>query len=359
MRKQYRAAFIDDNALDLENVPRALSDERFRVTSLPYGTLDFANARSFDMYLLDFALVERARRVDRPALGTTIASQLRESTPHKPVVLVTTGKLTNDHRLRALVEADPELDDLWVKGKLEEEPGTYRKRGADLIDGYAILRGQNRRHVSWSTICRKMAAAPSDVELLAKANPVVIPPASASWRVFQAAHWLKYVVLAYPGVTYNPLHAACALGISLASFSDVAMSRLFGPARYTGPFAPVDGRWWRSQLQAIASRTLANSGAPLHHFGTAWNSSGRKKLGLAKCCVDNKSIGNCVCHILNKPVATANSFPYVPDLRPLAVMDEARVSFTAVREDNRFDEDLVPDYSRRLALEMRVGRHTR
>ena len=360
MPRLYRVAFIDDNNKDLKTVPRALGGSGLAVTGLP-ANVDVAQVASdYDMFMLDFQLVERRTRTTGPTLGTTIASQLRESAPHKPVVLVTTGKLIDSRGLETLVENDSELDDLWDKEELEEDPAAFRNRCTILLEGYAALPGRgSRQEISWSGVCKAVGVGANDVESLAQASPPRIPPAGSCWQVFEAAHWLRYVVLAYPGILYEPLHAACALGISLASFQSSAVAKLFHRALYAGPFAPAQGRWWKSKLRAVALETLGSSGAPLHHFGEIWNAKRPKKLTLSRCCVDRKSIGNCVCHVLRKPVATANSFPYLPDRRPLAVMDEARVSFTAVRERNEFDEDLVPSNSRRLAHEMRVGRPAR
>ena len=41
-----------------------------------------------------------------------------------------------------------------------------------------------------------------------------LPPGDG-WKEFEAAHWIRSVLLRFPGVVYDEAHAATALGISL------------------------------------------------------------------------------------------------------------------------------------------------
>jgi hypothetical protein len=59
-----------------------------------------------------------------------------------------------------------------------------------------------------------------------------------------------------------------------------------------------------------------------------------------------------VCHILKKPVMIKYSLSYNADDRP-TVMDEARVSFEAIRTSNDFDERLVDPLGRELIADIR------
>jgi len=62
---------------------------------------------------------------------------------------------------------------------------------------------------------------------------------------------------------------------------------------------------------------------------------------------DGEPVADAVCYILKEPVKVRNSIRYYPDDRP-PVMDEARVSFRAIRESNEFDENLVDEDGRSI-----------
>jgi hypothetical protein len=63
-------------------------------------------------------------------------------------------------------------------------------------------------------------------------------------------------------------------------------------------------------------------------------------LAPAVCISSGEKPADWVCYILQKPVKREYSLPYHPDQRP-AIMDEARVSFRAVKEDNRVALELI------------------
>jgi hypothetical protein len=87
------------------------------------------------------------------------------------------------------------------------------------------------------------------------------------------------------------------------------------------------------------------SGACLHGFASAWTKHSGSGLELSTCVHSQKQPAECVCYVLSKPVKREFSLPYWPDNRPV-VMDEARVSFKAIRESNEFKEEYVaPDAS--------------
>lgn len=58
-----------------------------------------------------------------------------------------------------------------------------------------------------------------------------------------------------------------------------------------------------------------------------------------------------VCYVLGIPIRIENSLPYRPDDRP-AIMDEARISFRAIRESNCFDERYLDPADRLLVGEI-------
>lgn len=71
-----------------------------------------------------------------------------------------------------------------------------------------------------------------------------------------------------------------------------------------------------------------------------------EKLERATCVVDGEPDADWICYILNEPVKQAHSVVYYPDNRP-PVMDEARISFKAIKEE-RFDQNKVDPSSSQL-----------
>ena len=82
-------------------------------------------------------------------------------------------------------------------------------------------------------------------------------PPEDGWKEFEVAHWIRSVLLRYPGVVYDEAHAATALGISLNSFRQEEVQAILRPAAYQGPFSEEQQRWWRHTLFDIANRLCA------------------------------------------------------------------------------------------------------
>jgi hypothetical protein len=141
------------------------------------------------------------------------------------------------------------FDDVIYKGDLEKDPASARALLASLADGFAQLRAATVK--SWKSLLRLLKAPPEAEDALRKAAPPIhsgVPGSSARWRVQEAARWIRKVILAYPGILYDNLHSATALGIDVQSFDSAKLPKLFAPARYQGVFEPADGRWWRARL---------------------------------------------------------------------------------------------------------------
>ena len=118
------------------------------------------------------------------------------------------------------------------------------------------------------------------------------------------------------------------------------------PAKYRGLFSASEERWWRHSLFQVANEfgETAYAGLSLRE---GFRVAAKNKLGLeVEPAIDEQTgIGpaDTVCYCLNIPIRIESSLPYHPDARP-RVMDEARVSFKAIRETNDVDEshlDLV------------------
>jgi hypothetical protein len=149
------------------------------------------------------------------------------------------------------------------------------------------------------------------------------------------------VVLEFPGILYDPIHAATRLGISEESFQTGKVQELFEPARYTGIFNPLEGRWWQGRLLRIAQDLALEAevkGPTRQVFAEAFKKKFGSELSPAICVWDHTPIADWVCYVLRQPVKMKNSLRYHPDRRP-DVMDDARVSFRAIRDREEFDRE--------------------
>jgi CheY-like chemotaxis protein len=349
--KSVRALLIDDNQHDRELFARLLTKRGvLSVEPQSYAgdsnLLSLVETKACDVVLVDYQLVEqKLPKPSAPQLGSTVAAFLRERMPNTPVLLITRGSLFRRFGLAGTEDESASFDDIFVKDDVSRSPARYRDEVLAIVRGFARLR-RVAPYREWDVLCKLLGASEHETVLLRDAGPLRVPIDNEGWRVQAAARWVRRTLLRYPGILYNGLYAASALGLSETSFRTPAIQKWFEKARYTGPFAPSDGAWWKNRLIDKALSFLAKSGqqtSAVFRFGSTWNACKRASLRLSRCIVDGTSPAECVCHILLKPVKRSNSLPYRPDNRP-SVMDEARVSFTAVRESQDFDERLVaPD----------------
>jgi hypothetical protein len=87
-------------------------------------------------------------------------------------------------------------------------------------------------------------------------------------------------------------------------------------------------------------------------FPMAWERTKGTPPDKSTCVFSGESPPEWVCYILKRPVMIKYSLSYKPDSRP-RVMDEARVSFAAIRTSNDFDERLVDPLGREMIPEIR------
>jgi hypothetical protein len=86
-------------------------------------------------------------------------------------------------------------------------------------------------------------------------------------------------------------------------------------------------------------------------FAEAFREKYDLELSPATCVWDRTPIADRVCYILRQPVKLRNSLRYHPDRRP-DVMDDARVSFRAIREAEEFNEAYLDPGGLRLLDEI-------
>lgn len=264
--------------------------------------------------------------------------------PDTPVFLVSHGSLARQDPLLH-IKAEPRFfDDLLIKERIYSDPRAVVDKIRAVVIGYRRLAARKNR--TRAAILDLLGAGDADLDLLMKSEPPAALVTDGAWDVTEVAQWIRHTLMAYPGILYDNLTAACFLGLSEGSFTSKRSTDFFDGARYKGPFCDEKSCWWKTRLLSLATACMAEMGetGPAVQFGRIWKKKCRGKVALSHCNSSGEEPADCVCCLLREPVKREYSLPYRPDRRP-GVMDEARVSYRAVREARGgFDPELVaPD----------------
>ncbi len=359
-----RAVLLEDNASDRRLYARRLSRKgQLHVEPIAFKG-DDSEVRAIladdpDLLLLDYELETGDPTTGlRPGRGSTFAAILREKLPNVPIVLVSRGSLIESKAFGSAIDLSAAFDAVIQKGWITGNADGVREELLALVRGFQELARKRRR--DWTNLLNAIGAAQKEEAELRRTGPPGFRRVSdecAEWRVSETAHWIRKALLAFPGVLYTPLHAAAAIGLSERAFLSKPVRKLFATAEYVGPFAPASGAWWKGRLLDLAYQLLELAGLEPTRYAevaAAWQKRHKGKLTPSTCVYSGKKGADCVCYILKKPVCRQYSLPYEPDNRP-EVMDEARVSFRAIRESEDFDESLVAPDARDLVVPIQSG----
>lgn len=347
----FKAVLVED--ADRTHLPRRiqeLGDGDFEVIALPPPPdLDLTELldADADLFLVDYELdTKQPDGSVAPYLGMTFAARLREVRPAYPIVLLTRSDLPSWTAAQRTARTGGSFDDIVYKDTgIESDPRATHSTLASLARGYQTLRESSGRTVD--ALLDLLGTDQGGREAAQEALP---PP--DGWREFEAAHWIRSVLIHFPGVLYDEAHAATALGISVDSFRQELVQSTLRPAEYQGPFSEEDQRWWRHSLFDIANRLCAAT-ERASGVREGFSLAAVEALGLELTPSEDDETGaspaDTVCYLLGVPVRVETSLPYKPDARP-PVMEEARISFRAVRESNDVDETYI-DVANRAQLD--------
>jgi len=271
--------------------------------------------------------------------GSTLAAEMRMRHPACPIILVTRPQVIQEIAGKSsLLEKSMDVDLIVFKDQIVQKPSEVRARIMALIQGFQDLEAISGQE--WQSVLRLMRANEQEANLLREAAP---PLEDRQWDISQVARWMRNVVMRFPGILYDAMTAATRLGISEDAFRNPNVQELMESAKYTGVFGTYRERWWRDRVFSIAQALIMEQGlrGPVFQkFTEAFKARFGTDLDPSICIYDGTPIADWVCYIYRQPVKQRNSIPYYPDSRP-AVMDQARVSFKAIRESDEFDERLV------------------
>lgn len=348
-----RVLAIDDNEDDRRRLRDSLRGKRAIDLYVipPPSVLDARELVKYrpDIAVIDYQLTEReADRKPATFKGSTLAAALREKLPDIPIVLTTRQRMVTTGRLASARDLKGAFDELTVKETIHANSDAFALQLVELARGFKALRRSHPRN--WKSLQVLLRATDLEREELLSADPPPEILSDGTWRVAETARWIREGLLQYPGVLYDSLHASVALGLSRESFLRPSVQTFFKGARYAGVFGQSDVHFWRIRLLSKARALLREGGLPdasFTAFAEAWRRKRRIALKQAVCNTSGLAPADCVCHVLQEPVLRRYSLPYRPDNRP-PVMDEARISFKAIRTDNRYDERLFPPDARAL-----------
>ena len=341
-----KTIYIDDEDSELRRYKRKFenaenSKNQFEIIMLNSqkeigALLNEVRNKNPELILVDFDLTKPTKEGLLVGVsGVALSTALREEFPDVPIVLFTKIDFLRIQKLNPKILSS--LDETIYKSDVFKEDGKNLDILRKLAIGYKELR--NTESKSWDNLLRIIGAHEIDHDVLKLSEPPTI--SESGWSVFDAADWIRKTLIKYPGILYGSVNSATFLGISEDAFLSDPIQELFSDAKYSTVFAPRDGRWWKSKLQEIAESIMEENERDLvvrKGFPLAWERINDISVERSKCVDCGKSPAEWVCYILKKPVMIECSLRYNPDSRP-SIMDEARVSYTAIRTKNEVNDD--------------------
>ncbi len=302
-----------------------------------------------ELILVDFDLAKPKDDVLIGISGTALSTALREKFQEVPIVLFTRKHVFKIDKYPPRVLTS--LDEIVYKNDVFVDEPEHLNFLYDLAIGFKKLRGSRAR--SWDSLLKILNAPTNDNDNLSRSNP---PDLSGdTWSVSEVSNWIRNILIKYPGLLYDPVHSATFLGISEEAFLSEPIQKKFARAKYSGIFAPPEGRWWKSKLLdlAVPKMNQKEGDLPIREgFPSVWERTNKTTIERSKCIFSGEFPAELVCYVLKKPVKIKYSLAYRVDIRP-EVMDEERVSFKAIRTTDDFNEDLFDPLGKEMLPEIK------
>ena len=311
-----------------------------------------------DIFLVDLEL-SRPDKEGHVLLydGKMLTTQLRKYFPAVPLILFTRPEI---FKVSFFLESESKkyFDEKIFKKDIKIGDTSKIEWLNNFVVDFKIIKKNIDK--SFQEFLQATLKAPSiEFERLFSANPPLfkgekILSSKRQALVPELAKWIHNVIIKYPGILYDSIHVATFLGISEKEFLSDEIKNLFKGAKYHGVFKPLEGCWWRSELHRVALDKMSDKEIDKslnNGFPEACERIFGRPIEKAVCVYSGKAPADSVCFILNKPVVTEYSLMYYPDNRP-AVMDEARVSYKAIKETNKVNEDFFDEVGKEIYNEL-------
>lgn len=355
-----KTVYIDDEDKELKKWKRKFEDDKrskelFKVVSIncQKPTIDELlseiKTTKPELILVDFDLSKPQNGTLLGISGTTLSTALKENFPDIPTVLFTKKSVFKIEKYSR--QALSGLDDVVYKSEVFQSNRSDINQLYELAVGFKTLR--KNQSPKWDDILKVIKAPQIDHDTLKLSNPPL--SLGGNWSVSEVAEWVRKTLIKYPGILYDPIYSATFLGLSEIEFLSKKTKEIFTEAKYSGVFAPVAGRWWKSELRRIAISKMNKKEKELSfHAGFVSSLARIRKTQVrrSKCIYSGESPADWVCYILNKPIKIKYSLAYIVDARP-KVMDEARVSFKAIKTSNEVNDELFDPLGRDMLKQIR------
>jgi hypothetical protein len=352
-----KVVYVEDRDQDAQNYRSMLTiGKKMKVDSVwpsPHPDVKDIISKAPDLVLIDYELSRKRRTGEMASYqGGTLATRLREEFRDYPIVLFTRRKILSNYTPQEELGA---IDEIVYKEDFERAPEEYIRRLLGIANGFASLRNVSPK--TWDTLLKILRTRSLEIDFLRESSPPVEVREGTGrmkrsesgrrrkrlvWSVRGVAKWILKTLFEYPGILYDSLYASASIGVDEKSFLDRKVQDCFRDAEYRGPFHEVERRWWRGRLHEEAFRYVREAGLrPVlaESFPEAFPRITRKKVLPSTCIYSGDKFADCICYVLRQPVRRRYTLEYFADERP-AVMDVARVSFKAIREDNRVRDEL-------------------
>ncbi len=348
-----KCVLLDDHQEERERYSRSLTDVGVEcaVVTPASDILDSIKKMESlhpDLFLLDYEIKMLQDDGNTPTyVGLDVAAIVRRMHPETPIALLSRDDLNRTHALSSLWDVPGAFDELVYKDRLGNDAQEVGRVLQELVGGYQALAGLEAR--SQDALLESIGCESSEErkQVLQSNLPETHREADGQWRVSAIAHWIRKVLMRFPGVLLSSQQVAVHLGMSEESFRTPPVQAMFGNAKYSGPFAGESARWWRSRIFETVFVFFGENSmriGDVSEFATGWNQVHRDDA--VGPCLSYSGSGlqaTVICHELQQAFARSETLPYRPDRRP-HVMEGARVSFKAIQEEQYELDNVPPEY---------------
>ncbi len=345
MDKPITVLYVDDDPDDSERYSHCLNEKGLITINpvfAPEHPAELCLDPAPDLALIDYRLLKHTRAGRAPTYrGGTLINYIAEKNEKVPLAVFSTRDIL---KLYPNYEKEIQAADLILyKEDITENRKYWKHYLVEYVGDFKKLTATKLSSRTWRSLPQLLNATSNELEDLQRANPPR-KESKVTWDPHDLSKWVLRVLFRFPGIFYNSLYAATALGITEDSFLSKDVQEIFTKAKYDGVFSQLGERyWWRNRLQEYAFKFIREAGFEPNvsdNFSQAFEKIKNKKLAPSICVFSKEEHANSICYLLKQPVKRKYSLEYLPDNRPES-MEPARISFKAVLEEN-INKALLP-----------------
>ncbi len=378
-----KVMFIDDEADSRDNFADLISKQiDYEVEAIEPPQLSEISNIVRDkprLIIIDYQLTRKRSdesvafyHMDSLHQGGALLSMLREATKEIPLAIITRPGIYEEYpQIRHLADI---ADLILLKEQLSKPEYGVGRKLKGLIRGYEQINKISKEKRNWSSLLGLLGATSAEESILDETNPPIGPDDSirseetdlamddiqntvkhTGWTAHDASKWVIGTLFSYPGILYDFRHSAVSLGVEPDFFLH-KVQYSFKDAKYNGAFKEYNDYWWRAKLRSTAIAAVGvDEVSPINEAFPSWFEKRHKTKVIRAKCIWSGQMADGICYILKEPIKTDFSLLYYPDNRP-SIMDQARVSFEAIRYGNRAKIRLIRKTDIKLFNDIKAGK---